>query len=182
MEGLDTGIAAHGRRGQRGSLLCDAPICIPKPAWLCMSLKPEPSAGHTSVKPEYTGAYTPCLACNAAISSGVKPFDTDGMRSAFMHTDFAKPIEKLQKLCRLPMQVRRAAAHTASSAMAASAISCSASANAEHVERMTFDFLSGSFGNTPQHQQQLRDWIYRYTLSLCILLFNMLTEHCSECY
>ncbi len=61
----------------------------------------------------------------------------------------------------LCLQVRREAAHSASSAMAASAVSCSASANVEHVERTTFDFLSNRFGDMPQHHQQLRDWIYR---------------------
>ena len=63
--------------------------------------------------------------------------------------------------CMLPPQVRRDAAHLASSAMAASAVPCSASANVEHVERTTFDFLSSRFGDMPQHHQQLRDWIHR---------------------
>lgn len=62
--------------------------------------------------------------------------------------------------------MRREAAHSASSAMAASAVSCSTSANVEHVERRAFKFLSASFGDMPQHQQQLRDWIHRYTLHL----------------
>ena len=63
--------------------------------------------------------------------------------------------------CMLRPQVRREAAHSASSAMAASAVPVSASANVEHVERTTFEFLSDRFGNMPQHHQQLQDWIYR---------------------
>ena len=64
-----------------------------------------------------------------------------------------------------PLQVRREAAYSASSAMAGSAVPCSTSANVEHVERMTFDFLSASSGDMPRHQQQLREWIHRYTFA-----------------
>ena len=64
------------------------------------------------------------------------------------------------------MQVRQEAARAASSAMAESASHCSASANVEHVERVTFSFMNGTFGDMPQHQQRLREWIYRCAVSL----------------
>lgn len=78
------------------------------------------------------------------------------------------------------LQVRQDGARAASSAMAQSASHCSASANVEHVERVTFSFMNDTFGDMPQHQQQLREWIYRCAVASLALRLDSAGNPCQR--
>ena len=78
------------------------------------------------------------------------------------------------------LQVRQEAARAASSAMAEGASHCNATANVEHVERVTFSFMNDTFGDMHQHEQRLREWIYRCAVASLALRLSFASGPCQR--